>query len=54
MAECKKYGVLSLVDAAHAIGQVKVDVRSVDPDFWITVGLSDLIFQSHTDLSELP
>lgn len=34
---CKEYGVLSLVDAAHAIGQVDVDVKAADPDFWISV-----------------
>lgn len=34
---CKKYGVLSLVDAAHAIGQVKTDVKASDPDFWVSV-----------------
>ncbi|KAK4684179.1 hercynylcysteine S-oxide lyase, partial [Tremellales sp. Uapishka_1] len=33
---CKKYGVLSLVDAAHMIGQVKVDVKKSEPDFWIS------------------
>jgi hypothetical protein len=36
---CKDYGVLSLVDAAHAIGQGEVDVKAVDPDFWISVRL---------------
>lgn len=34
---CKKYGVLSMVDAAHAIGQVKTDVKFADPDFWVSV-----------------
>ena len=37
VAECKKFGVLSLVDAAHAKGQVKLDVKAIDPDFWISV-----------------
>jgi selenocysteine lyase/cysteine desulfurase len=35
---CKKYGVYSMVDAAHAIGQVKTDVKASDPDFWVSVG----------------
>ncbi|WVR08776.1 hypothetical protein IAU60_005834 [Kwoniella sp. DSM 27419] len=33
---CKKYGVLSIVDAAHAIGQVEVDVKRADCDFWVS------------------
>ncbi|KAI9633417.1 pyridoxal phosphate-dependent transferase [Dioszegia hungarica] len=33
---CKKYGVYSMVDAAHAIGQVKTDVKASDPDFWVS------------------
>ncbi|WVQ86188.1 hypothetical protein IAT38_008356 [Cryptococcus sp. DSM 104549] len=33
---CKKYGVMSVVDAAHAIGQVEVDVKIADPDFWVS------------------
>ena len=35
---CKRYGALSLVDAAHAIGQVKTDVKRADCDFWVSVG----------------
>lgn len=34
---CKTYGALSLVDAAHAIGQIKVDVKRADCDFWVAV-----------------
>ena len=37
---CKKYGVMSLVDAAHAIGQMKIDVKRAEPDFLVTVGVS--------------
>lgn len=33
---CHKYGALSLVDAAHSIGQHHVDVKKSDPDFWVT------------------
>ena len=34
---CKKYGIISLVDAAHSIGQHKVDLAQVDPDFFVSV-----------------
>nr|XP_019007744.1 uncharacterized protein I206_07378 [Kwoniella pini CBS 10737]OCF46525.1 hypothetical protein I206_07378 [Kwoniella pini CBS 10737] len=33
---CKKYGIMSIVDAAHAIGQVEVDVKRADCDFWVS------------------
>ncbi|EJD49589.1 PLP-dependent transferase [Auricularia subglabra TFB-10046 SS5] len=33
---CKEENVWSLIDAAHAIGQVHVDLKVVDPDFWIS------------------
>lgn len=33
---CHQYGALSLVDAAHSIGQHTVDVKKADPDFFIT------------------
>ncbi len=29
---------MSLVDAAHAIGQIKTDVKNGDCDFWVAVG----------------
>lgn len=34
---CRAEGVLSVVDAAHALGQVRVDLRAVRPDFWVSV-----------------
>jgi selenocysteine lyase/cysteine desulfurase len=34
---CKEYSVLSLVDAAHSIGQLAVDVKRSDCDFFVTV-----------------
>lgn len=36
---CKKYGVLSLVDGAHSIGQHKVDVDRSKCDFFVTVSI---------------
>ncbi|PWN54261.1 PLP-dependent transferase [Violaceomyces palustris] len=30
----RKHEVLSLVDAAHAIGQIKIDLKKADPDFF--------------------
>ncbi|WVF67835.1 hypothetical protein IAT40_002596 [Kwoniella sp. CBS 6097] len=33
---CKKYGAMSIVDAAHAVGQVEVDVKRSDCDFWVS------------------
>lgn len=36
VALCRKYGALSLVDAAHSIGQHKVDMKKADPDFFIS------------------
>jgi hypothetical protein len=34
---CQRYGVLSLVDGAHSIGQRKVDVGKSKCDFFVTV-----------------
>ncbi|KAL1412461.1 hypothetical protein Q8F55_000206 [Vanrija albida] len=31
-----EYDVLSLVDAAHSIGQHRVDLKKTDPDFWVS------------------
>lgn len=35
-AACKELGVLSLVDAAHGVGQVDVNLEKLDPDFWVS------------------
>lgn len=36
---CTQEGVISVVDAAHAIGQqLDIDVSKTKPDFWISVG----------------
>lgn len=50
---CKKYGVLSLVDGAHSIGQHKVDVGETDCDFFVTVSLCVPTQKCVADLSEL-
>ena len=33
---CRENGVLSLVDAAHGIGHIPLDIKSFQPDFLIT------------------
>ncbi|KDE07231.1 hypothetical protein MVLG_02454 [Microbotryum lychnidis-dioicae p1A1 Lamole] len=33
---CQKEGILSLVDAAHEIGQMPVVLRTSKPDFWVS------------------
>ncbi|CAO1635773.1 unnamed protein product [Parajaminaea phylloscopi] len=36
VAVCREAGVLSLVDGAHAMGQVPIDLGAVRPDFFVT------------------
>lgn len=33
---CKKYNVLSVIDAAHAVGCIKMDMRALDADFLVS------------------
>ncbi|KAI9199327.1 pyridoxal phosphate-dependent transferase [Polychytrium aggregatum] len=35
-ALCRKYDVLSVVDGAHAIGQIELDLAATEPDFFFT------------------
>jgi selenocysteine lyase/cysteine desulfurase len=35
-AACKEFGILSLVDGAQGIGQIKLDLTALDPDFFVT------------------
>ena len=34
--QCRKQGILSLVDAAHGIGQIPLDLGSLDADFFVS------------------
>ncbi|KAL2872825.1 putative aminotransferase family protein (LolT) [Aspergillus lucknowensis] len=34
IGECRELGVLSLVDGAHGVGQLKLDLGRLDPDFF--------------------
>lgn len=46
VAVCQKFGVLSLVDGAHSIGQHKVDVVASRCDFFVTVRYSSAFISS--------
>jgi hercynylcysteine S-oxide lyase len=34
--ECRKHGILSCIDAAHGIGQIPLDLGTLDPDFLVS------------------
>lgn len=37
---CKEEGVMSVIDAAHSIGQeLDINLKDADPDFWISVSM---------------
>lgn len=33
---CRNYSVYALIDGAQALGQIKVDIQDLDPDFYLT------------------
>jgi len=35
---CQEFNVLTLVDAAHAIGAVPINIKALNPDFWLANG----------------
>lgn len=41
---CKEHDALSLVDAAHHLGQLPVDLGHVRPDFWVSVSVCSLLW----------
>jgi len=53
VAICKEEGILSVIDAAHAIGQeVRINLTEVGPDFWVSVRQftkGENVFKSHDD-----
>ena len=32
----REYGILSLIDAAHLMGQMPINLTKADPDFWVS------------------
>lgn len=33
---CRELGILSCVDAAHAVGHIELDLEKLDPDFFVS------------------
>lgn len=47
---CREEGVWSIVDAAHSLGQEPVDLRTVQPDFWVSVRACAVMLEgNHAD-----
>lgn len=36
VASCREHGILSLVDGAHCVGQIPIDLTHLDPDFFVS------------------
>lgn len=52
---CREFGVLSVIDGAHAIGLVELDLKTLDADFLVTNchKYDSIYFLSRTDLNIL-
>lgn len=35
-ATCRKHSILSIIDAAHCVGQIPIDLTTLDPDFFVS------------------
>ena len=50
--ECRKYGILSLVDGAHGIGHLPLDLGRLDADFFVTNCHKYVAIQSQVSLMQ--
>ena len=41
---CKQHGVLVLIDGAHALGQIRIDVQDIGADFYVANGRARYFF----------
>ena len=42
---CRQHNILSLVDAAHAIGQIPVNLSQSKPDYFISYVLANVEYE---------
>ena len=46
---CKEEKVISVIDAAHSIGQqVGINLHDADPDFWVSVSMDFITMNSES------